>query len=204
VPGVSVRGRLFVNGAPLVRQPTIALVRQDSAFPSPAAVFTPADGQFVISGIAPGKYSLEITNLPADAYMKAARFGAAELTDFIEITKQTASTLQIQLAQDGGRVAVSVYDSQGGPAYGAEVVLVPDASRRQRGDQYRVASADENGHITIRGVPPGDYTAFAWEDPEPNAYRNSEYLHSFEGMGSPIHIDSGASSEIAIRAMGSP
>jgi protocatechuate 3,4-dioxygenase beta subunit len=201
IPTISLRGRVSVEGSAVGFQPRIALVRQDSTFPSPAVVLPQSDGQFVISGIITGNYWLDITNLPSDCYMKAIRWGGAQFNHSIAIGRQTGNSVQIILAQDGGRVSGSVYDSEQRPANGAEVVLVPDTSRRHRGDQYRLVTADESGQIRIRGVPPGDYTAFAWEVGEPNAYHNAEYIRSFAGLGTTIHVEPGENTPIVLRSI---
>jgi hypothetical protein len=42
------------------------------------------------------------------------------------------------------------------------VALVPAPARRNNPALYRTATTDDKGHFTLRGVAPGDYTAFAW------------------------------------------
>jgi len=53
------------------------------------------------------------------------------------------------------------------------VVLIPRV--RDRNERYRIAGTDQNGQFTIRGIVPDQYSLFAWEDIEPNAYRDPDF-----------------------------
>ena len=80
------------------------------------------------------------------------------------------------MGTDGGRVIGTVADASGKPFAGAQVVLAPKGDRRNRPDQYRVSSSDEDGAFDLRGIPPGDYQLFAFEDIEDRAWLNSEFI----------------------------
>ena len=192
---VSVNGRLFFESAEGqdLRQITIALVPVDPDMPVPRSVAVQADGQFIVNGIFPGDYVLEISNLPQDIYLKATRFQNAGLERPLTIgTQPPANPLQILLGSDGGHM-----QAQSQP--GANFVLVPDAARRGRREQYRVAAAGNDGRVTIRGIPPGNYKLFAWEDLEPNAYLNADYLQVYEDRGLPVRISPGNNPPAAVR-----
>jgi hypothetical protein len=192
---VSLNGRLFFESGEgqELGQITVALLPVDPDMPMPRSVAVQPDGQFVVNGIYPGDYVLEISNLPLDLYLKATRFGNAGLERPLTIgTQPMASPLQILLGSDGGHI-----QAQSQP--GANFVLVPDAARRGRREQYRVAAAGDDGRATIRGIPPGNYKIFAWEDLEPNAYLNADYLQIYEDRGVPMRISPGDNAPVAVR-----
>src|SRR5215468_1336102 len=194
-PPVSLNGRLFFESAEgqELRQITVALVPVDPDMPLPRSVPVQPDGLFVVNGIYPGDYVLEMSNLPQDLYLKATRFGNAGLERPLTIEAQPpANPLQILLGSDGGHML-----AQSQP--GANLVLVPDAARRGRREQYRVAAAGDDGRATIRGIPPGNYKLFAWEDLEPNAYLNSEYLQIYEDRGVSMRISPGDNPLVEVR-----
>src|SRR5690349_21110684 len=60
------------------------------------------------------------------------------------------------------RVEVSTRDVEG-------VTLALAAGPEISGIRYRQAAADRFGNFLVKGVPPGEYKLFAWEDAEPGA-----------------------------------
>src|SRR5262249_43049832 len=125
IPPVSINGRLFIQSQESadLRQANVVFLSIDPDLPSPRGVFARQDGQFVLNGIVAGSYVLEISNLPQDFYLKAARFGA---TDVLEKPlalepKDTASPLQILIGSDGGHLLVTAYNDKGEPQSGVQV-----------------------------------------------------------------------------------
>jgi protocatechuate 3,4-dioxygenase beta subunit len=202
-PPLSLNGRLFVESreAADLREAKVALISVDPDMPSPRSVFARPDGQFILNGLVPGSYVLDISNLPQDFYLKAARFGAADILErpLALETREAANPLQSLLGSDGGRLQVAAYNGQGELHSSAQFVLVPDAMRRSRRDQYRIAASGEDGHASFRGISPGSYQLFAWEDLEANAYLNSEYLQAYEAFGVSVKIASGDNPPVSAR-----
>ena len=64
---------------------------------------------------------------------------------------------------------------------------------------YRAAETDVDGRATLRGIPPGVYNLFAWEDLEPNAYLNSDYLRRYEPLATRTNIVSGSNHPLSVR-----
>jgi hypothetical protein len=204
-PEVVVNGKFFTetNSPVDLRRTRVSLAPSDAEFPAPAPVSAQADGQFSVAGVTPGTYHISISELPGDVYVKAARVGRIDvLEEPLTIMGQAKpEPLQVQLGLDGGRITVGVVNRQNRPFGDASVVLVPDAARRHRPDQYRLATTDETGIATMRGIPPGDYKLFAWELLEPNAHLNVEYLRPFEGFGVPVRVSPGENAGLTIRAI---
>jgi hypothetical protein len=203
-PGRPVHGRIYFSGAESsgdFRRMRVALASID--FLSPVAVSPQADGQFSIADVFPDEYLLTVTDLPDDVYVAAARYGSVDaLEAAVSIrNNDAASALQILLDSRGGRLTSAVFDRENRPLPRAQVVLVPDATRRHRPDQYRVIRAGDDGRVTIRGIPPGDYKVLAWENIEPNAHLNREYLRSYEDFGIAVRIASGDNSPVAVRSI---
>src|SRR5262249_45587406 len=143
------------------RRSRVSLSAVDSTLP-PIMSSAPADGQFSLRGLVTDHYLVSVSGLPEDAYLKAAALGSADVLETsMNVDKQSsAQSLRVLISPDGGRINVGVLDRSNQPFPGAQVVLVPDAVRRQRPDQYRTAVADGNGQVSIRGIPPGDYLLF--------------------------------------------
>jgi len=69
---------------------------------------------------------------------------------------------------------------------------VRNRDRRDQRDLYRTVTTDQNGQFILRGVNPGGYRLFAWEELEPFAYNDPEILRRHEQMGIPIKISESA------------
>jgi hypothetical protein len=109
-------------------------------------------------------YRLELSDLPEDVYVKAARFGTKDiLGKSFPISGPTKDRFEVVLSPNGGRVEGTVVSPEGRPLSSATVVLVPEAGLR-RIDLYRTATTDASGRYVLRGVAPGEYKAFAFEN----------------------------------------
>ncbi len=203
---MQLNGRFVVDsGSDIdVRRVKVQLAALQSGLP-PIASLTQPDGRFSVTDLVPDNYLVSVAGLTGDAYMKAAVLGETDVLQApLSLEKQSSAALplQILLASDGGRMIVGVFDGDNRPLEAAQVVLVPDPARRQRPDQYRIAISAENGQVTIRGIPPGDYKLFAWEAIEPNAYLNKDYMRRYEDFGVPVRVAPSASIPLtAIRAI---
>jgi hypothetical protein len=201
-PPLALGGRLYVDSGALLDlgAAKISLVSLDAAFPSPPRIAAQANGQFLVKDVLRGTYLVDVSNLPSDFYLKAARYGTADaLEEPLTIEKDAGLALQILLGSDGGRVIVAVLDSRNQLHESATVVLVPDSARRHRPDQYRLAVSGENGQASFRGIPPGNYRVFAWESIEPNAHLNADYIRGYEDLGIAMRILPGENRSISVR-----
>jgi hypothetical protein len=178
----------------------IALIPAEPGAPIPKVIAPSANGQFLMTDVFPGDYFLNVTDLPNDIYVKAARRGMTDVLESpVTISAHSAAPLQILLASDGGRIDAVVRDGENRPVSGARVVLVPDTARRHRLDTYRTGTSNEEGSVILRGIPPGDYKLFAWENIEPNAYLNADYLQNYDGVGLPLRITAGQNAAVQVR-----
>jgi len=201
-PGVGVSGSVAVNSGPALnlRSVHVTLDSVDPDLPSSSISSVGANGQFVVGRVEPGDYVLRVDDLPGDTYLKSAQSGAADVqTKALRIEFAPPEPLRVVLGVDGGRLDGAVVDGANRPFAGADVVLVPDAARRNSPTQYRAIASEADGHFTLRGIPPGDYKLFAWQSIEPNAYLNDVYMAGYERFGVPIRIEPNAVGNISVR-----
>ena len=76
-------------------------------------------------------------------------------------------------------------------ATGVWVVLVPEESRRTASRLYKSGTTDQYGHFDLRGIAPGDYKLFSWEEAESGALGDPEFLRPFEDKGEGISFHEG-------------
>lgn len=200
---LSINGRFFIESREAIdlSHASLALLSVDPDLPSPQPVSARPAGEFVLSKLVPGSYVLDLSNLPQDLYLKAARFGEDDVLEkpLVLKARDEARPLQILLGSDGGRLQAAAYGKKGELHAGAQFVLVPEAPRRYRREQYRIATSGEDGVATIRGILPGSYKLFAWEDLEPNAYLNSDFLRGYEDLGLSVKVAAGDNSPASVR-----
>ena len=66
---------------------------------------------------------------------------------------------------------------------------------------YKKANTDQNGHFTIKGVRPGKYVLLAWEDIEPGAYQDPDFVKPHESAGEKVSIDAGAQQSVQLKTI---
>jgi hypothetical protein len=144
-----------------------------------------------VKPVSPDEYDVNIPNLPDDYYLKSIRLGHLDVTDTgVDFTQGIlASEMVVTISSNGGQVEGTVQNEKSEAAIGATVTLVPEASRRSLGYLYKVAAADGNGHFTLTGIKPGKYKVFAWEEVEPMAYRDPDFLKPYEWAGEAVSIE---------------
>jgi uncharacterized surface anchored protein len=200
---LSVNGRFFIESRQSIdlSHASVALLSVDPDLPSPQSVLARPAGEFVLNRVVTGSYVLDLSNLPQDLYLKAARFGEDDILEkpLLLQVREEARPLQILLGSDGGHLQAAAYNKNGEVQAGAQFVLVPEASRRYRREQYRIATSGEDGVATIRGILPGNYKLFAWENLEPNAYLNSDFLRGYEDLGIPVKVSAGDNNPVSVR-----
>jgi hypothetical protein len=96
------------------------------------------------------------------------------------------------LSPNGGQIDGTVLNTQQQPAGGATVVLVPGTGLREQTRLFKDVATDQTGHFSVKGIAPGDYKLFAWEDIEPGAYQDPEFLKPFESLGETFSIREGS------------
>lgn len=210
-PGFRFSGRFVIEGNPrpgnggnisyphlgsLIRDPDVGGI----FFGSPEFNPTPAaDGSFMVDSIPPGNFRVLLQHMPPDGYIKSMRMSSADvLNDGLRISGVPDAPLEIVIGVNAGRITGSVADTRSGPLPNRTVVLVPDIRLRQRNDLYRVVSTDVAGRFQMQGIAPGDYKLFAWENVEPGAWQDSEFIQAYETAGQRIRISEGSVENIQL------
>lgn len=167
--------------------------------PSPAQVGR--DGIFRIENVPPDRYRVNIAGLPRDYYLKSARVGGQNvLEEGLDLRGGTPwGKLELLVSSAGGRIDGAVLTEKQQPFSGARVVLIPEPHRRDNSGLYRIVSSDQNGQFTMRGIPPGEYKLFAWEEVELGAYQDASFLRSYEEWGEPARLQEGTQLSVQLQ-----
>jgi hypothetical protein len=209
-PSVEVRGTAAAAGAAKIPPNTrVTLLPADATVKHPAyqLVFTRSglvspEGTFSVPAVLEGHYRVAgVAGLGPDLYLADVRQGAMSVFDLgFNVSTRSNDPIQVVIASGAGTVEGVVRESATKVFAGANVVLVPEASRRENLALYFPTTSDASGRFVIRGVPPGDYKVFAWESIRPFAYQNAAFLAKHEERGRIVHVGQGgtASAELTV------
>jgi hypothetical protein len=151
-------------------------------------------GVFLFPNVLEGKYTVNVSPLPANGYVEDIRVGGASVFDSgFDVNSQTGE-IQVLLSTKGTSIKGRVLDAAQKPFASARVTLVPRETRRQNAQLYRSVTADASGNFMINGVAPGDYKLFAWEGVPNTAWMNAEFLAPYETRGVPVSASANGSS----------
>jgi len=161
------------------------------------------DGTFTMSNVPVGKFQVLLQGLPPDTYVVSARSGGREVLDTGYTVSGDQQALEISIGGPGsvGGVEGTVVNARGEPVPSSTIVLIPAGERRANPSAFRSTSADQQGSFSIRSVLAGEYKVLAWEEIEPGAYMDPDFLKDFETRGDALHIQRGSQNAVTVRVI---
>lgn len=151
-----------------------------------------ANGTFLLHELPEGTYQLTTAGQTQDCYLKSIRYAGMEVSgDEFNVIRGTQATLEVTLSARGAHLQGTVTDADGLPAAGVWVVLIPDGARRSEYHLFKQLTTDQYGRFAIRGIAPGDYRLFSWEQVERGAWEDPEFLKDFENQGQSVSLQEG-------------
>jgi protocatechuate 3,4-dioxygenase beta subunit len=204
LPGVDVRGQVIWDPKPSLDRDALTLsVRPaDSTFQFGAQARAAPNGAFLLRDVTEGLYRLATSGQSQDCYLKSIRYAGMEVSDDeFNVIRGTQATLEVTISSRGARVQGTAKDADGLPAAGVWVVLVPGEAHRHEFHLFKQQITDQYGRFDIRGIAPGDYKLFSWEQVEPNAWEDPDFLKQFEPKGESVSLQEGDGKSIEIAAI---
>jgi hypothetical protein len=150
---------------------------------------------------AEGPFDILPIGLPEKLYLKSGRLGEQDVLDTgFEFTSGATGVLTLVLSPSSGQIEGTVQNAKDEPTVGAKVTLIPDGSPRSP-TRYRTADTDQNGHFVVKGVAPGEYKIYAWEDIEEGAYQDPEFMKPHESDGQAVSIKEKAHETVQLKVI---
>jgi 5-hydroxyisourate hydrolase-like protein (transthyretin family) len=158
-----------------------------------------ADGSFAFADVPEGTYVLNFSSLPSGYYVKSNGAGGSLESEITIGHSQSLPSLEFTLSSKVAHLEGDVSSSDQ-PAIGAAVVLVPEGGRARTGF-YRRSMTDQSGRFSIKGIVPGDYKIFAFEDLERGGSLNPDFLQPFEDRSHTVHLQEGGDLNVRLEAI---
>ncbi|MGB9203797.1 MAG: carboxypeptidase-like regulatory domain-containing protein [Terriglobales bacterium] len=181
---------------------------EDPAFFMPQDFFgegAPVDrlGNFEWKNVNPGNYIVQVYGGDGQGfYLKSATLGGRDIaTGF---TAGGPATLDLLVSYKGGTVEGMVVEKEKDvdtdhPAANATVVAVPEEKYRKLPDRFGTGATDQHGLFTIRGLAPGSYQLYAWQDVEEGVWRDPDFLKSQEANGTALKVEEGSRQQVELK-----
>lgn len=203
-PGLNIAGRLNWDNKPDVDASELRVilsgVGEERFFNGPSIV--KADGSFVLTNVSEGHGRVVVSGVGKDTFIKIVRYAGDEsATGEVNVRRGTDSALEVTLSSRGGHLEGVVTNSDSLPAAGVWVVLIPDPPLRNRDWFYKQTTTDQYGRFILRGITPGDYKLFSWDEVEEGAWEDASFLKPFEEESTAVHVEEGDSKTVNLNAM---
>ena len=211
-PTFSLSGHLRVERKSSSSITQYAVNLRPAHFPDNSSIFMSQDvfgtnaavdehGNFQWSGIVAGNYLIQVFGgeRPGKYFLKSASMGGQEIDTGFQANGP--AIIDVVISYNGGEIAgtVSQKSSDSDNARAASntiVVAVPEEKYRTLPDRFATGVTDQNGHFTVSGLPPGNYTVFAWQDIDENIYRDPEFLRAQAPNGKAVKVEPGSRQQI--------
>jgi hypothetical protein len=146
------------------------------------------DLSFKIGNLGQDAYDINVYGLPENFYLKSVRIGDQDVTESgADFTQGApAGEMTVTVNPNAAQIEGNVQNAKGENAAGATITLIPDEKHRSLTWLYKTASTDQNGHFTMKGVRPGEYKIYAWEEVQNGAYMDPEFVKPHESAGKDV------------------
>ncbi len=201
-PGMKVSGHLVFDGAPPPTDLTrvrVALSPATQAQGIDLAQNTPADldasGNFTITGVAPGRYTVRVQGQIQGMTLKSAVTAGRDILDFpLEVKANgDVADLTLTMASQTQELSGTLTDSQNMPATAYTVIVFSADTRFWTPQSRRILSSrpGTDGRFIVRNLPPGDYFVAAVTDVEPGEWFDPKFLEQLRAASAHVTLMAG-------------
>jgi hypothetical protein len=190
-PAVTITGHLrwedkaAAPGVPLV----VSLEQDEQAFSMHPTAEVQPDGSFELKNVGVDSYWVNVTGPAPDAYLKSARYGSFDALGNFRVNAGSDATLELMGSARGAHIQGVVMNADPVPVSAVWVTLIPEDSNQKR--LFQSVRSSANGKYEFRGVAPGNYLLFSWDNIEEHEWDDPEFLKPFKSQGVSMRVTEG-------------
>ena len=193
LPGASFTGSIEISGdqPQPISNAMIRLVSLNWPVYSQPYAKVATDGKFEISGVMPGRWRLQVENVPG--YVKTFTIGDQPVSPYgFSVSPGSGGAMRIVMGDHTAQIEGTV---TGERPEGASLwlMVVPEDPDRIAAGRVWNTGLDRSGHFAINGVEPGKYRLYALAGIEPwTIQQNPSLLKAVADHGVQLDLDEGA------------
>lgn len=173
-----------------------------NSFSSSAQVAS--DGRFQWTNVPAGTYFVFLSG-PRDNgenwFVKSVSAGGRTSDESTISVSGGLVAIDVTASANGGIVEGIVTDSQGEPVADAIIVAAPEAPQRSHSDRFQKTVSDQRGRFSLRGIAPGQYSVFAWDNVDGDAYYDPDFLKNYQQQATALRIAEGDRKTMQLRVV---
>jgi hypothetical protein len=201
-PGADIQGSIkVVDSTAPVDLPNINVMLRASPMGmmgGPPRAKVADDKTFTLKNVPPVGFGVTVAGVPDTCYVKSIQYGGIEVGPNDTVEMANGARLEVTISAGAGSVDATIVNKDGQPDPGAMAVLVS----KETGQNFvRANSVGDGGLVSFKGLKPGDYLLFAWDDVEPGAYQDPDFRKPFEGRAESVKISTGGSVKAQVKAI---
>jgi len=192
-PGVNITGHLrWEDKAAAPNVPLqVSLEHDEQVFSMHPTAEIQSDGSFELKNVTVDSYWVNVSGSAPDAYLKSAHYGSSDALGAFRINPGSGASLDLVASARGALIQGVVMNADPVPVSAVWVTLIPEDSKRDQKRLFNSVRSRTNGKFEFRGVAPGDYTLFSWDNIEEHEWDDPEFLKPFRPKGVSVRVAEG-------------
>jgi Carboxypeptidase regulatory-like domain len=169
----------------------VTLQGDDASFGGSSAADVQPDGSFELKGVTSDAYWVNITGQAPDAYLKSAYYGSTNAMNEFHPASGSDAALELVVSARGAHIQGTVMNSDSLPVAGVWVSLIPEEAKGKDKRLLQAARTGANGKFEFRGVAPGTYSLYSWDNVEEHEWDDPEFLKPFKTKSASVTVAEG-------------